>query len=67
MYPYPVESDGQSLQGDLLYKGPFKAGVDAIPWVSCLIESGFKPEVRLLKKLGKGLSKVGSTWLLGSA
>lgn len=31
LFPYPVESDGQSLQGDLLYRGLLNAGVDAIP------------------------------------
>lgn len=31
LFPYPVESDGQSLQGDLLCRGLLKAGVEAIP------------------------------------
>ena len=31
LFPYPTESDGVSLQGDLLYKGLLKAGVEAIP------------------------------------
>lgn len=30
-FPYPTETDGQSLQGDLLYRGLLKAGVEAIP------------------------------------
>ncbi len=30
-FPYPVEPDGQSLQGDLLYRGLLNAGVEAIP------------------------------------
>ena len=31
LYPYPVESDGVSIQGDLLYKGLLHNGVNAIP------------------------------------
>ncbi len=31
IYPYPVELDGQSLQGDFLYKGILNAGHEAIP------------------------------------
>jgi len=31
LFPYPTESDGVSLQGDLLYRGLLKAGVEAIP------------------------------------
>ncbi len=31
LYPYPVESDGQSLQGDLLYRGLLKNNINAIP------------------------------------
>ncbi|MEK6926108.1 MAG: glycosyltransferase family 4 protein [Nanoarchaeota archaeon] len=31
LFPYPVESDGQSLQGYYLYKGLLEAGVDAVP------------------------------------
>jgi glycosyltransferase involved in cell wall biosynthesis len=31
LYPYPVESDGQSIQGHYLYKGLLHNGVDAIP------------------------------------
>lgn len=31
MYPYPVESDGQSLQGDYFCKGLLKNGVSALP------------------------------------
>lgn len=31
LFPYPVESDGQSLQGDLLYRGLLNAGVEATP------------------------------------
>src|SRR3989344_6050028 len=30
-YSYPPEPDGQSLQGDCLYKGILKSGNDAIP------------------------------------
>ena len=30
-YAYPTEPDGQSLQGDYLYKGLLNAGVDAMP------------------------------------
>lgn len=30
-YPYPVESDGQSLQGHFLYQGLLKHNVNAIP------------------------------------
>ncbi len=31
LFPYPVESDGQSLQGNYLYKGLLDLGVDAKP------------------------------------
>lgn len=31
LFPYPVEPDGVSIQGYLLYKGLLEAGVDAIP------------------------------------
>jgi len=31
LYPYPVESDGQSLQGDLLYRGLLKNNTNATP------------------------------------
>jgi alpha-maltose-1-phosphate synthase len=31
LFPYPVESDGQSLQGYYLYKGLLELGVDAKP------------------------------------
>ncbi len=31
LFPYPVESDGQSLQGYYLYKGLLEQGVDAKP------------------------------------
>jgi|SRR3989344_899639 len=31
LYPYPVEPDGQSIQGDMLYKGLLHHGVNAIP------------------------------------
>lgn len=31
MYPYPLESDGQSLQGNYFYKGLIKNGVNALP------------------------------------
>jgi alpha-maltose-1-phosphate synthase len=30
-FPYPTEADGVSLQGELLYRGLLKAGVEAIP------------------------------------
>lgn len=31
LFPYPVEADGVSIQGNLLYKGLLDAGVEAIP------------------------------------
>jgi len=31
MYPYPLEADGQSLQGDYLYKGLLKNNIQALP------------------------------------
>ncbi len=31
LYPYPLEYDGTSLQGDLLYRGLLNSGVSAIP------------------------------------
>jgi len=31
LYPYPVEPDGVSLQGEYLYRGLKEAGVDAVP------------------------------------
>ncbi|MFA5060953.1 MAG: glycosyltransferase family 4 protein [Candidatus Pacearchaeota archaeon] len=31
LYAYPPEPDGQSLQGDLLYKGLLNLGVEAVP------------------------------------
>jgi glycosyltransferase involved in cell wall biosynthesis len=31
LFPYPVESDGQSLQGYMLYKGLLENGIDAVP------------------------------------
>jgi len=31
LFPYPTEADGQSLQGELLYRGLLNAGVEAIP------------------------------------
>jgi starch synthase len=31
LYPYPVESDGVSIQGNLLYKGLLYHGVNAVP------------------------------------
>ncbi|MFH1359198.1 MAG: glycosyltransferase family 4 protein [archaeon] len=31
LFPYPTESDGVSLQGDMFYRGLQKHGVDAIP------------------------------------
>ncbi len=31
LYAYPPEPDGQSLQGDLLYRGILKANVEAVP------------------------------------
>lgn len=31
LFPYPVEPDGVSIQGNLLYKGLLKAGVNALP------------------------------------
>jgi len=31
LYAYPPEPDGQSLQGDLLYKGLLSLGVEAVP------------------------------------
>jgi len=31
LYPYPVEPDGVSIQGDLLYKGLLNQGVEVVP------------------------------------
>jgi len=31
LYPYPVEADGQSLQGDLLHRGILKQDIQSIP------------------------------------
>ena len=31
LYAYPLESDGQSLQGEMLYRGLLKNGHDAVP------------------------------------
>ena len=31
LYAYPMEPDGQSLQGDLLYRGLLKANQEAVP------------------------------------
>lgn len=31
LYPYPLESDGVSLQGEYLYKGLLNAGVNTVP------------------------------------
>jgi glycosyltransferase involved in cell wall biosynthesis len=31
LYAYPLESDGQSLQGEMLYQGFLKSGVNAVP------------------------------------
>ncbi len=31
LYPHPIELDGQSLQGDFLYRGMLNAGHEAIP------------------------------------
>jgi len=31
LFPYPTEPDGQSLQGDMFYKGLLKQGVNALP------------------------------------
>jgi len=41
LYPYPVEPDGQSLQGDYLMKGLRENGVDARP---CDREDGLQKE-----------------------
>ncbi len=43
-YAYPPESDGQSIQGDSLYKGLLKAGVDTTP---CNFEDGIQKEFYL--------------------
>ncbi|MFH1501113.1 MAG: glycosyltransferase family 4 protein [archaeon] len=44
LYPYPVENDGVSLQGDLLYKGLLHNGVEAIP---CDYRNGVQKEFYL--------------------
>ncbi|MEM0465374.1 MAG: glycosyltransferase family 4 protein [Candidatus Pacearchaeota archaeon] len=44
MYPYPPESDGQSLQGDLLYRGLLYHKIDAIP---CHFKDGIQKEFYL--------------------
>ncbi|MFA5174029.1 MAG: glycosyltransferase family 4 protein [Candidatus Pacearchaeota archaeon] len=31
LFPYPTEADGVSLQGELLYRGLLKAGIEAVP------------------------------------
>ncbi|MBR9704550.1 glycosyltransferase family 4 protein [Candidatus Pacearchaeota archaeon] len=44
MYPYPVEADGQSLQGDLFYKGLLHHKKDATP---CHFKDGMQKEFYL--------------------
>lgn len=44
MYPYPTEPDGQSLQGDLLYRGLLHNNIDATP---CHFKSGLQKEFYL--------------------
>ncbi|MEM4625602.1 MAG: glycosyltransferase family 4 protein [Candidatus Pacearchaeota archaeon] len=44
LYPYPVESDGVSLQGDMLYRGLKYHGVDAMP---CNFTDGIQKEFYL--------------------
>ena len=46
LYPYPVEADGVSLQGHLLYKGLLDAGVNAIP---CHFRNSLQKEFYLRK------------------
>ena len=41
LYPYPPESDGLSIQGDLLYKGLLEAGYEALP---CHFGGGLQKE-----------------------
>lgn len=44
LFPYPVESDGVSLQGYYLYKGLLELGVDAVP---CHYHDGIQKEFYL--------------------
>lgn len=44
LFPYPVESDGVSLQGYYLYKGLLHHGVDAVP---CHFRDGIQKEFYL--------------------
>ncbi|MFH1308034.1 MAG: glycosyltransferase family 4 protein [archaeon] len=44
LFPYPVESDGVSLQGSLLYKGLLHNGVEVIP---CDFKNGIQKEFYL--------------------
>jgi alpha-maltose-1-phosphate synthase len=44
MYPYPTEPDGQSLQGDLLYKGLLHNKINATP---CHFKDGLQKEFYL--------------------
>lgn len=44
LFPYPVEPDGQSLQGYYLYKGFLEQGIDAIP---CHFKDGIQKEFYL--------------------
>ena len=41
LYPYPAESDGLSIQGDLLYKGLLELGHEVLP---CNREADFQKE-----------------------
>ena len=41
LYPYPPESDGLSIQGDLLYKGLLEAGHEVLP---CNLGGGLQKE-----------------------
>lgn len=44
LFPYPTEADGQSLQGELLYRGLKKLGVEVIP---CHFKEGIQKEFYL--------------------
>ncbi len=44
LYAYPLEPDGQSIQGDMFYKGLLKQGIDATP---CHFKDGIQKEYYL--------------------
>ncbi len=46
LYAYPPESDGLSIQGDMLYKGLLEQGYDVLP---CNFEAGLQKEFYLKK------------------